>query len=99
MAPRLQLQTLLESLTAHVYFQPPPNDRMQYPCIVYSRDGSSADRADNELYRRAKRYQVTVIDRNPDTTLPDLVEELPYCRFERFFPAEGLNHFVFNLFF
>jgi hypothetical protein len=42
---------------------------------------------------------VTVIDRNPDSELPDKVEELPFCRFDRFYATENLNHHVFNLFF
>jgi len=99
MAPRLQLQTLLESVTENVYFQPPPNIKMSYPCIVYSRSGSSADHADNELYRHAKQYQVTVVDRDPDTDLADQVEALRYSSFERFFAADDLNHYVFTLFF
>lgn len=99
MAPRLELQSLLEGLTEHVYFQPPANVQMYYPCILYSRDGSSEDRANNELYRHAKRYQVTVIDRDPDTELADKVETLRYSSFERFFAADDLNHYVFSLFF
>lgn len=72
---------------------------MQYPCIVYSLNGNNSIFADNRPYTRAKRYQVTVIDQNPDSALPDLVEEIMYCSFERSFPAANLNHFVFNLFF
>jgi hypothetical protein len=99
MAPRLELQTLLESVTERVYFQPPANTQMYYPCIIYSRDGSSEDHANNELYRHSKRYQVTVIDRDPDTELADKVETLRYSSFERFFAADDLNHYVFSLFF
>lgn len=99
MAPRLQLQALLELITENVYFQPPTNIQMQYPCIIYERDGSEVNHADNGSYQRTKRYQVTVIDRNPDSQLPDRVEELPLCRFDRFFTADSLNHHVFNLFF
>src|SRR4051812_34274733 len=68
-ASRLELQTLLESILAlpNVYFQPPSNIQMQYPCIVYKRDDSQTDFADNRPYSRTKRYQVTVIDRNPDS--------------------------------
>lgn len=99
MAPRLQLQSLLEGLTAHVYFQPPSNVEMQFPCILYTRDDSYSEFAGNRPYIHAKRYQVTVVDRNPDSPLPDQVEELPYCRFARFFAADELNHWVFNLFF
>jgi len=96
---RLDLQALFEGLVESVYFQPPANIQMQYPCIIYSRDGSSPDYADNELYRHAKRYQVTVVDRDPDTELADKVETLRYAKFERFFPADDLNHYVFTLFF
>lgn len=99
MALRLELQSLLEELTDHVYFQPPANIQMLYPCIIYSRDGSSSDHADNELYRHAKRYQITVVDRDPDTELADQVEALRYVSFVRFFAADDLNHYVFTLFF
>lgn len=99
MAPRLELQALLEVFTEHVYFQPPTNFQIEYPCIIYERDGGEAEHADNVSYLRVKRYQVTVIDRNPDSQLPDRVEDLPLCRFDRFFTADSLNHHVFNLFF
>lgn len=99
MASRLELQTLLKSFTEHVYFQPPTNIEMQYPCILYQRDHSRSEYADNRLYRRTKRYQVTVIDRDPDSELPDKVEDLPLCSFDRYFAAEHLNHHVFHLFF
>ena len=99
MASRLALQSLLEGLTEHVYFQPPANLNMQYPCIIYKRDDSRSEYADNRPYTRTKRYQVTVVDRDPDSELPDKVEELPYCSFDRYFPAENLNHYVFTLFF
>lgn len=99
MAPRLELQALLEQLVEDVYFQPPTNFQIHYPCIVYERNGSETDHADNVSYLRVKRYQVTVIDRNPDSELPDRVEELPLCSFDRFFTADSLNHHVFNLFF
>jgi hypothetical protein len=98
-APRLQLHDILLEIIGVVYFQPPVNLDMQFPCIVYSRDGSNSDRADNGLYRHAKRYQVTVIDRNPDSQLPDRVEGLPLCNFDRWFAVDNLNHWVFTLFF
>src|SRR3954451_903964 len=99
MAPRLELQSLLEEVTDHVYFQPPANVQMKYPCIIYSRDGTSTDHANNGLYRHAKRYQITVVDRNPDTELADKVAALRYTSFYRSFAADDLNHSVFSLFF
>jgi hypothetical protein len=97
--PRLELHEVLSELVDHVYFQPPSGHQMQFPCITYTRDGTQTQHADNELYRHFKRYQVTVIDRNPDTDLADKVEALRYCSFERSFPSDDLNHYVFSLFF
>lgn len=101
MAPRLQLQTLLESVlgSSNVYFQPPANVEMQYPCIVYRRDDATTEFADNSPYRYTKRYQVTVIAENPDSDIPERVAALPLCIFNRFFIAGNLNHDVFNLYF
>lgn len=98
---RLELQQLLEQVlgSEFVYFQPPASVQMKYPCIVYSRDAVSEDFASNGPYRRFKRYQVTVIDRNPDSTIPDRVAELPMCSFNRFYTADNLNHDVFQLYF
>jgi len=99
MAPRLELQTLLEGITENVYFQPPENIELLFPCIVYRRDSDRSDWADNERHRHHWRYEVTVIDRNPDSSLVEAVLELPYCNFNRHFTADNLNHDVFNLFF
>lgn len=98
---RLKLQSLLESIlgSSNVYFQPPPNVRMQYPAIVYSHDDTQTTFANNAPYNHTKRYQVMVIDRNPDSAIPDKIAMLPKCRFSRFYTANNLNHEVFNLFF
>lgn len=72
---------------------------MPYPCIVYQMDKAQTKFADNNPYRYAKRYQVTVIDRDPDSTIPDKVAALPACTFDRFFVTDNLNHFVFTLYF
>jgi hypothetical protein len=99
MGRRLILHERLGALVENTYFQPPPSLQMQYPAIVYQRSGSLSEYADNSLYRGTKEYQVTVIDRNPDSELPDQVERLPLCSFERWFAADNLNHWVFTLFF
>jgi hypothetical protein len=104
MAPdprRLELQELLELTlgSTDVYFQPPSNVQMKYPCIVYQRDNSETIFAGNSLYNHKKRYQVTVIDRNPDSEIPDKILALQWCSFNRFFTTSGLNHTVFTLFF
>lgn len=108
MGSRLQLQTLLENLLVteeepdkklKAYFQPPTNLVMEYPCIVYSRDTARTSFAGNRPYRYKKRYQITVIDRDPDSDIPDKVAALPTCTHSTFFVADNLNHDVFTIFF
>ena len=101
MGQRLQLQSQLEELlgSRNVYFQPPTNVQMQYPCIVYNRDSANSQYADDIPYRFTKRYQVTAIDQDPDSTIADKIAALPLCSYDRFFTADNLNHDVFTLFF
>ena len=101
MAPRNDLHQILVGIlgTNNVYFQPPPTVKMVYPCIVYSRDTAKSIFANDRPYRYVKQYQVTVIDANPDSIIPDKVAQVPRCVHNRFFTAEQLNHDVFKLFF
>jgi hypothetical protein len=96
---RLQLHELLVQITPKVYFQPPENISMDYPCIVYERDNAETEFAGNKPYRYEKRYQVKVIDRYPDSPIPDKIAALPLCVFDRHYTADNLNHDVFNLYF
>lgn len=99
MGQRIDLQNLLLTITPNVYFSTPGSNRMVYPCIVYKLDEIQINHADNVPYNQMKRYQVTVIDRDPDTALPDSVSEIPTVRFLRHFTADNLNHYVFTLYF
>lgn len=96
---RVDLNDILVAITPNVYFQPPATVKMQYPCIVYQRDFAKAEFSDNKPYRYTKRYQVTVIDPNPDSQIPDKIAALPMCSFNRFLAADGLNHDIFDLYF
>lgn len=96
-----QTQTLLEEIlgSRNVYFQPPENVVMQYPCIVYSRDGAFRIFADNTGYRRVPRWQVTVIDRDPDNPAVEKLGLMPLCSdVIRSFVTDGLHHDVFELY-
>lgn len=101
MAPRSELQDLFEEVlgSSAVYFQPPVNVQVQHPCIVYKRDDTAVTFAGNAPYSQVRRYQVTVIDRDPDSPIPDKVASLPLAKFSRHFTAGNLNHDVFELYF
>lgn len=101
MGQRLDLHEILIGLLGsnQVYFQPPPTVSMDYPCIVYKRDYVQTEYADDNPYAHKKRYLVIVIDRDPDSIIPDKIAELPLCAYDRFYTADNLNHDVFKLFF
>lgn len=97
---RLTLQSILETQGAkQVYFQPPENIRLEYPCIIYSRARSTDRHADNNRYHSQMRYLITVIDRNPDSQIVSTIQNLPFCSLTNHFVKDGLNHDVFTLYF
>ena len=91
---RMELQNLLEDTlgSTNVYFQPPETIRIQYPCIIYKLSNIRTKFADNLPYDFMKRYQLTVIDKNPDSVIPEKVALLPMCAFDRHFTAANLNN-------
>jgi hypothetical protein len=99
MAQRLLLHQLLETFTENVYFQPPPNIQLKYPCIIYKRDFASTKFADDKPYNHTLRYLITIIDRDPDSEIPDKVAAMPMSLFNRFFTADNLNHDVYTVYF
>lgn len=101
MGSRSDLHSLLKSTSGltTVYFQPPNNLQIAYPCIVYIRDRVSTKFACNLPYKNVKGYQITIIDEDPDSEIPDKIAALPMCVFDRFFRSDNLNHFVYNIFF
>ena len=66
---------------------------------MYNRDKESVEYANNKMYTYQKRYQVTVIDPDPDSDIPAKIRVLPTAIFNRFYTAHNLNHDVFHLYF
>lgn len=81
-----------------VYFEPPENVKIRYPCIIYERDNDVTFHANNRPYMQAQRYQLTVIDRKPGSEFVQKVRQLPQCAFNRHFATSELNHDVFVIF-
>lgn len=107
MGTRLELQEVLENIMSewvddpeeHVYFQPPSNIRMKYPCIVYDLEKMDLRHANNGPYNLHNRYSVTVITKDPDSEIPYRVAQLPLISHNRKFENDNLNHNVFQLYF
>lgn len=98
---RLSLQTLLESVLGNrnVYFQPPENVKLKYPCILYELSGTDDIKANNGDYLSYDRYTITLIHRDPDNTVWRAIKDLQYCDLDRPFVADNLYHYVFTLYY
>lgn len=98
---RLQLHELLCEIlgTRNVYFQPPESVRMEYPAIVYSRNDVDNTFAGNNVYTQKCVYEIIVIDEDPDSGIVGKISKLPYCRFNRHYTSENLNHDIFLLYY
>ena len=99
MGRRFELHDILVQITSNVYFQPPSNIEMEYPCIVYERDAADSKFAGNRPYSYTQRYAVTLIDPDPDCDILAKIKDLPQCEFNRHFTANNLNHDVFTLYY
>jgi len=101
MGQRTELHAILADIlgSSAVYFQPPETIKIKYPCIIYERSYNDVRFADNNPYSTKHRYTLTVIDKNPDSELPDKIAALPMCRSNRMFTNDNLNHYVFDIYY
>lgn len=96
---RLELHAMLKGICSNCYFEPPTNKKLTYPCIIYSRSNNFVRRADNKPYIITTRYQLTVVDNDPDSMIVPEIEKLEKCTFDRHFNADGLSHDVFTIYY
>lgn len=85
---------------SRVYFQPPESVKMVYPAIRYSISGFDQIHASNFIYRMVPRYEVILIEQNPDSEFHDkIMARFPMCRFVRGYTADNLNHKVYEIYY
>lgn len=101
------IQAKLKSLgERNVYFEPPADYRMLYPCSVFRRGTISTRNADNNIYKMNDAYDITHISRTPDDEMVHRIlvgdEEHPQpfkmIRHVRHFVSDGLHHDTFKLY-
>lgn len=101
MASRKELHHRLEEIlgSRNVYFNPPQNMMLEYPCILYNLDDKQTVKADNINYLIQNYYNVTLIHPDPVNKIQDAIMELPYCTFTSFYSTDDLNHFRYQIYY
>lgn len=94
-----EIKKRLDPICDHVYFQPPSDIKMEYPCIIYSRDRIGNIHSDNHVYNQNHRYQVIVLDKDPDSNITEELSKFDKCRFERRYVSDNIYHDVFTLYY
>lgn len=101
MDSRPNLQAVFENLleSQNVYFQPPESLKMSYPAIRYSLADFSRKFADNAAYLQKPCYEITLIDKNPDSKYVEKLLSLCFCAFDKHYKSDNLNHWVFTIYY
>ncbi len=94
-----EIKKRLDTICDRVYFQPPSNTKMEYPCILYSRDRIDNTHGNNHVYNQNHRYQVIVLDEDPDSKITEELSKFDKCRFERRYVSDNVYHDVFTLYY
>lgn len=91
----------------NVYFEPPQNYKILYPCAVVRMGTISSRSADNRVYKLDNNYEIIYIRRQFDDQMVNaiLVGDAKHAppfsmiRHIRHYTAEGLHHDLYKLYF
>lgn len=98
---RIKLQAELEKIlgSRNVYFQPPKNIQMSYPCIVYKRIKFHNQFADSLVYNQQDRYEIVSITKDPESPVTRKLSLFKTIYHDRQYVADGYYHDVFTLYY
>ncbi len=100
MSTRIELHNELMIFYKNVYFQPPSNIRMIYPCIVYNKTRALTEAADDDVYQYRQGYSVTVIEKNPDSDVAEkLNKHFRYSSIGTYLTIDNLHQTTLNIYY
>ena len=83
----------------NAYFRPPESVKMEYPAIRYDLSKVNKRSANNTTYITSPAYEITLIDYDPESEIFQRILSIPLCSFDRPYTVDGLNHWVFTLYY
>lgn len=82
----------------NVYYQPPADISMSYPCVVYHFDDDVTLHANNSPYWKYYTFTATLITKDPlPSEFLDVMSDMEYASFERHYTADNLHHFSYKI--
>lgn len=93
------LRETIEYPSRKIYFQPPENQKISYPCLVYEFGGLYTKHADDRPYHQTPYWQMTYITRDPDDEMIMKLADLPQCAMGRPFNSENLYHYPYTIYY
>lgn len=87
--------------TGKVYFQPPANVHLEYPCFIVHRAGAYHPKADDINYFYRPSYKVMYVNRDePDPdTIARVLEHFPRSQYTGHSVVDNLHHDYFTIFY
>lgn len=83
-----------------IFFQPPENIKLRYPCIIYELSAMNNLNANDKRYIGWKEYDFVIIDTDPDSKISEkMLDHFSKCRYIRRYMADNLVHDVVGLFY
>lgn len=79
-----------------VYYNPPSNIKMKYPACIVKLQSADSRYADSDPYLTAFRYQITLIQRVPDSAFIREITRIKRCKFIRSYNSDNLRHDVYE---
>lgn len=98
-----RLALILEEIlgSSNVYYTAPPKTKdLEYPCIIFQLSTSDTSFGDNIPWFCMDRFSIQFISKNPvEDEIHYKLLHLPRCTFSRFFTADNLNHWNYDIYF
>lgn len=100
-----QLLQMLDELLDHIplYYDPPSETLMSYPCIRVTHDDLNIIHANNKKYSMMMSYTLTYLnEESVDVGLDSITSKiinLEYCTFNRHYVSDNIHHYVFKIYY
>lgn len=96
---RLDLHNVLLGICENVYYRSPESVSMVYPAIRYQKKEPDVKYANNKKYISVNCYEIIVISTRADDPINEKIADLEYCKWDRGYRYDNLEHDVYTVYF